>query len=136
MAERKKTNIEKYNESLSAEERKERALAAAAKSGPARVQHRLFRDIIKDIMAAPIAPGQEADALKALGLKANHENAILLAAAQKASSGDIEAVRFLRDTLGEKPTESFNVGVQGKPIQALDLSKLSDEELEALADGQ
>ena len=134
----KKTPIEEYNEGLSAEQRSENARRAAIASGEARRAHRLFRDILKDILSAPLETESDAyEALQKLGVKKpRQEDAIMLAASRKASMGDVEAIRFLRDTLGEKPTESFNLGVQGKPIQALDLSKLSDEELEALADGQ
>ena len=134
----KKTPIEEYNEGLSASERSEAARRAGKASGEARAAHRLFRDILKDILSAPLETESDAyEALQKLGIKKpRQEDAIMLAASRKASMGDVEAIRFLRDTLGEKPTESFNLGVQGKPIQALDLSKLSDEELEALADGQ
>lgn len=134
----KRPSIVDYNAALSAEERKEAARKAAAASAEARRAHRLFRDILKDILSAPLETESDAyEALQKLGIKKpRQEDAIMLAASRKASMGDVEAIRFLRDTLGEKPTESFNVGVQGKPIQALDLSKLTDEELEALADGQ
>lgn len=134
----KKTPIEEYNEGLSAEQRSENARRAAIASGEARRAHRLFRDILKDILSAPLETESDAyEALQRLGLKnPRQEDAIMLAAAKKAADGDVESIRFIRDTVGEKPTESFNVGVQGKPIQALDLSKLTDEELEALADGQ
>jgi hypothetical protein len=40
----------------------------------------------------------------------------------------------VRDTIGEKPTEQYNLAVQDKPIKALDLSGMTDEQLEALAD--
>ena len=133
----KRTNIEEYNAALTAEQRKANAAKASAASAQARRAHRLFREIIKDILAAPLSSEEEAyEALLAMGISdPKQEDAIMLATARKALTGDVEAVRFLRDTAGEKPTESFNVGVSGKPIKSLDLSGLSDEELEALADG-
>ena len=129
-----KANIKDWTSGLSPEERVEHARQAGQKSGATRRAHRLFRDIAKEILATPMEPGELADALEKLGLDANRENAMMLAAANKAALGDIEALRFLRDTVGEKPTEAFNIGVTGKPIKSLDLSGLSDEELEALAD--
>lgn len=116
-------------------------LSAVAKQGAdasarVRASHRLFKDILKDILSAPLETEDEKfRALKALGIEhPKQEDAVMLAASQKAMSGDIEAVRFLRDTLGEKPTEAFNMNLTGKPVKALDLSGLSDQELEALAD--
>ena len=41
----------------------------------------------------------------------------------------------MRDTLGEKPTESFNLATTDRPIRSLDLSGYTDAELEAIADG-
>ena len=131
-----KTNIGDWIAEMSPEERVEHARQAGRKSGEARAAHRLFKDILKDILSAPITDEDDAfAALKALGFeKPRHEDAIMLAASKKAATGDIEAVRFLRDPLGEKPTEAFNMNLTGKPVKSLDLSKLSDEELEALAD--
>lgn len=125
-----------YNNGLTAEERKQAALRAGKASGEVRRRHRLFRDILKEILSAPLETEDEAyAALRKLGMESpRQEDAILLATAQKAASGDIEAVRFLRDTLGEKPTDSFNLNMSNKPVKSLDLSGLSDEELEALAD--
>ena len=129
-------NIGDYQRTLSKEERTENAKRAAAASAEARKTHRLFREIVKDILAAPLSSEEEAyEALVAMGISnPKQEDAIMLATARKALTGDVEATRFLRDTAGEKPTEAYNVSVSGKPIKSLDLSGLSDEELEALAD--
>ena len=129
-----KTPIEIYNEGLSPEERTEQAKRAAAASAKARAQHRLFKDILKDILALPIDDEDVAyKQLEKLG-KANHENAMMLASAKRAMLGDIEAARFVRDTVGEKPTEAMQLAITDKPVKALDMNTLSDAELEALAD--
>ena len=47
----------------------------------------------------------------------------------------MDAQRYVRDTIGEKPTDNYNLGIQNKPIKSLDMSQLSDEQLEALAEG-
>lgn len=130
-----KASIADYNAALSPEERVEGAKRAAAASAKARAKHRLFKDILKDILALPIDNEDVAfDQLEKLGIKANHENAMMLAAAKRAMLGDVEAARFVRDTVGEKPTEAFNLAVHNGPIKALDMAGLSDQELEALAD--
>jgi len=129
------SNIEKHNAALSAEERTAAAKRAGAASGEARRAHKAFRLILREMLALDLEDADEAvAALKKLGLKPNQENALMLAALAKAKSGDIEALRFVRDTLGEKPTENYNLGMADKPIRSIDLSELSDEELAALAD--
>jgi len=130
------TSIEVYNAGLSAEERSERARVAAAKSVEVRRSHRLFKDILKEILSAPLETTDEAyEALKKLGLEhPRQEDAVMLAASQKARYGDIEAVRFLRDTLGEKPTEAFSMAVTDKPVRSIDLTGLTDDEIMAIAD--
>ena len=109
---------------------------AAKASGEARRAHRLFKDILKDILSAPLeTEAEQFKALQALGIKnPRQEDAVMLAASQKAMTGDVEAIRFLRDTLGEKPTEAFNLSVSDRPIKSLELGKLSDAQLEELAD--
>ena len=130
-----KASIADYNAALSPEERVAQAKRAAAASAKARAQHRLFKDILKDILALPIDSEDAAfRQLEALGLKANHENAMMLASAKRAMLGDIEAARFVRDTVGEKPTEAMQLAITDKPVKALDMAGLSDQELEALAD--
>jgi len=130
-----KHDIRDWQATLTADQRRECALRAAAASGEARRTHRLFKDILKDIMSAPLETDNDCyAALQALGIKSpRQEDAVMLAAAQKASTGDIEAIRFLRDTLGEKPTEAFNLAVLDKPIRAMELNGKSDDELAALA---
>lgn len=128
-------NINDWNAGLSAEQRTANAKVAAAASAEARRAHRLFKDILKDVLTADLSKDDEmTKALETLGLKPTHENALMLASVLKAKTGDIEAVRFVRDTLGEKPTEAFNLSVSDRPIKSLDLGTLTDQELEALAD--
>ena len=131
-----KTPIEVYNEALSPEERTKNAKKAAQASVEVRRRHRLFRDILNDILSAPLeTEAEQYEALRKLGIeRPRQEDAIMLAASQKAKSGDVEAVRFLRDTLGEKPTEAFNIAVSDKPVKAMELGKLTDDELASLAD--
>ena len=135
MARRPEDSLHEWRASVSESERHEQAVAAAKASGEARRAHRLFKDILKEILAAPLETEDEQfAALKKLGLEhPRQEDAVMLAASQKARNGDIEAIRFLRDTLGEKPTEAFNLAVSDRPIKSLDLGTLSDQELEALA---
>ena len=128
-------DIRDWMAGLSPEERRTLSVKAGEASGAARVKHRLFKDILRDVLACPVDNDDALKAqLEALGLKANVENAMMLRAAHRAISGDIEAARFVRDTVGEKPTEAFNLAVSDRPIQSVDLATLTDQELQALAE--
>ena len=72
--------------------------------------------------------------MAAAGMEPSIANAINFAVLRKAQTGDIEAARYVRDTIGEKPTETTAIQVSNQPIRAMDLTQLSDAELEALAD--
>lgn len=103
-------------------------------SGQARKQRRMMRETISALLQARLDDAEMAAALEAAGLPADLQGGINLAIMRKALLGDVEAARYLRDTAGEKPTETFNLAMSDKPIRAMDLSTKSDEELEALAD--
>ena len=90
---------------------------------------------MKDILSLDVPDEAVRAELEKLGLDPSFSNAISMAAIMRAANvGDIEAARFTRDTVGEKPTEALQLGITDKPIKSLDLSQLSDAELEALAD--
>lgn len=116
------------------EERKALASKAGKVSQAKQRRHRAMREVLKELMTLDTTDERMHDLLTALGLDPTNDNAVSLAQIVNACKGETEAARFVRDTLGEKPTEQYNLGVSGKPIKALDLSGLSDAELEALAD--
>ena len=128
--------IENFQNRLTSEERIERARAAGIASGEARRKAKIMRDTLTNLMTLPVPDTEIAGMLEASGIQNSIENAIAFSALIKAAKGDIEAARFCRDTLGQKPTESFNLSMAQKerPISSLDLRHLTDEELIALAD--
>jgi hypothetical protein len=85
-------------------------------------------------MVLEISDQELADAMRQHGVEPDFANAMTFAVLQRALKGDIEAFRAVRDTIGEKPTDSVNVGISGVPVKSLDLAKLSDAELAELAD--
>ena len=98
-------------------------------------KYKTFRECMQAILTLEVSDEALRAELEKMGLDPSYSNAISMAAIRKAAAvGDIEAARFTRDTVGEKPTEALNLGITGKPVKSLDLSQLSDEELEALAD--
>lgn len=129
-----KSDIRDYNATLTPEQRRESAQRAAAASAVARQGYKRQRDLIKQVLAAQVDDPALKEKLKELGFDTTFGSAMVFAQAKKALVGDTEAARYLRDTVGEKPTEAYQLAVTDKPIRAMDLSALSDEELEALAD--
>ena len=130
-----RSDIRDYNAKLTPAERKASAHKAAEASVKARRKYKAMRDALKQVLILDVDNPELYAKLEALGIEPSRSNAIALKTVAKAADGDIEAARFVRDTVGEKPTEAYNIGVSGKPIKSLDLTALTDEELEALADG-
>ena len=128
-------DIREWQAMRTKEELAENASKAGKASAAARRKYKKFRDVFRDILSLDVPDEKVAQALEELGLDPSFANAIGLQAIMKAATtGDIEAARFTRDTIGEKPTEALQLGITDKPIKSMDLSKLSDEELAALAD--
>lgn len=93
-----------------------------------------MRDTLSSMMTAQVPTNDEiAAVLENSGFAPTVENAIAFSALLKAAHGDIEAARYVRDTLGEKPTENFNMSAVMKPLESLDLTQYTDAELEQLA---
>jgi hypothetical protein len=92
-----------------------------SKGGKASVEARRrkkeMRERLEMLLSMPIKDGKGADIEKIknfASLKGKNitvEDAILIAIAQKALKGDIQAGTFIRDTVGEKPTENQNIKI-------------------------
>ena len=62
----------------------------------------------------------------------DYQSGVLLAQLRKALIGDTDAAKFVRDSSGQKPTESLQVSnLDDVPVTEMDLSQLSTEELKA-----
>lgn len=127
-------DIAAYNRSLTPEQRRENARKAGLASAAAKKRKISMREALKTVMRIDVPDADKRKALETLGIDPTIQNAVILAALLKAADGDIEAARFVRDTVGEKPTEQYNLGVLDKPVKSIDLTRLSDDELERLAD--
>lgn len=129
--------IQNNPDRLTAEERREIARNAGIASGEARRRKRTLREAAQTLLSARMAFGTEDDAelLRLLGVDdPTNADGMMLVALQKATRGDVEAMRFVRDTGGEVPTSKVEVGgIEDKPIEVLDLSALSDAQLQELA---
>lgn len=127
-------SIKYYNDAATPEERAERARKAGVVSGEKRREYSRLNKLLKAALVLDVRDKSMAERLREMGLEPTNANAIIMASIGKAAAGDVEAARFVRDTVGEKPTEAYQLAVTDKPIKAMDLSRLTDEELSALAD--
>ena len=90
-------------------------------------------EIIRSIMDLKLTPEEGAEALEALGLEPTWATDANVAVMRKARGGDVESLRYLRDTIGEKPREGLEIGnLDGQPLSTVDLSQLSDDQLRAM----
>jgi hypothetical protein len=127
--------IQNQKGGLTSEKAREIGQKGAAASVISRRRRKAMREVMNNIMTCDVSDETLRGMLAAAGIEPTNENAIPFAMINRAARGDVEAARFVRDTLGEKPTENYNFSVGSKPVKSLDLSGYSDEELERLADG-
>ena len=127
-------NLKPYN-AQSVEVARENGRKGGLASGVAKRQRKQLREVINEVLPMEVSDPELKAILESYGLKPTHEVAMVVAALQRAERGDIEAARFIRDTRGEKPVAEIAMGaIMDRPIRSMDLSQLSDAELEALAD--
>lgn len=93
----------------------ENALENSEKALKAKARNRTFREEFEQELAAMISDGS--------GKKVSVKSALTKTAVQKALRGDLRALEFIRDTVGEKPVETVNI--QQPDFSALD--KLMEE---------
>ena len=128
-------NLWQHNQDrFTAEQRREWASKAGKASAAARRKLKSQREILRQILSLKCDDDEARSALRALGLDETFANAANLAVLRRAVRGDVDALRYVRDTIGEKPADTMTLGLLDKPVKSLELSGLSDAELEALAD--
>ena len=116
------------------EEKQREIRSMGGKASQAKQKRRKTQaEIIRQIMELKLTPEEGADKLEALGLDPTWATDANVAVMQKARKGDVESLRYLRDTIGEKPRDGVEIGnLDGQPLSTIDLSTLSDEQLRAM----
>ena len=140
----------KYSKNMTPEERAERVAHAKANMadpvihekmfGPeaikkreaTKAKNRAFKSLAKAMLETGLPDGEIKQALIDAGFdQTDYQAGVLLAQMKKAVYlGDTEAAKFVRDSSGQKPTESVQLNTQDDiPISEMDLSQLSAAEL-------
>lgn len=116
------------------EEEQKRIRSLGGKASQAKQRRRRTQaEIIRQVMALEVEPGAARDLLAAAGLETDWITDANVALMRRARSGDVESLRYIRDTVGEKPREGLEIGnLDGQPLTTLDLGTLTDDQLKAL----
>lgn len=125
-------NLVPFDQRSEEEQREIRSMGGKASQAKQR-RRKTQAEIIRQIMDLTLTPEEGADKLEALGLDPTWATDANVAVMQKARRGDVESLRYLRDTIGEKPRDGLEIGnLDGQPLSTIDLSALSDEQLQAM----
>lgn len=124
-------------ENLTSEELRERARKGGIASVEARRRKKTMRETLEAVLSMQVGDGKSTDIeaiTKFAQLKGKNitvQEAMIIAQAQKALKGDLAALQFIRDTMGQKPTDNMNVVTKTEnPFEGL-----TTEQLEKLAGG-
>ena len=102
-------------------------------SGEAKRRRKNTQEIVRMILDREITEAEGAERLEALGLPTTWSTKAHVAVMQRAEAGDVEAMRYLRDSAGDKPRDALEVGnLDGQPLATIDLSTMTDEQLRAM----
>lgn len=87
-------------------------------SGKARREKKMFRETLETILFMPMKTGESMDVEKIQnfasikGQNISVQEAIMIAQVQKAMKGDTRAAEYIRDTIGQKPTDNMNMSLE------------------------
>ena len=114
MEEKKKVNpgIKNLKPFPNSEVAREMGRKGAIKSAEVRREKKKMKDALKSLLKLPIKNGSLKDELKELGFEdeeMNNQLALLVSAYNRGLQGDIKAIEFIRDTIGEKPKEEIEL---------------------------
>lgn len=109
-------------EDLTPDELRARAKKGGIASGEARRRKKTMRETLEAVLAMQVGDGKSTDIesiTKFAQLKGKNitvQEAMIIAQAQKALKGDLQALQFIRDTMGQKPTDNMNLVAEMTPL--------------------
>lgn len=115
----------------STSEARERGSKGGVASGKSRREKKAMKDTLAELLSMPLKDGKATDieTIKSLaklkGKNVTVQEAIMLAQIKKAMSGDTRAAEFVRDSSGNKMTESIAINGQvNNPFAGLTTEEL------------
>lgn len=134
-----KSRIEKFMATLTEEEKREFYRRAGQASGAARAEKKerehTISAALRELMTEDHLTDEQREALFQRGV-VNPDGAMAIALAmhdRAAMTGDPAAARFVAEYTDGKPADKVQIsGLDGKPIEAIDLTKLTDDQLQEL----
>ena len=124
-------NLVKYTD-MSPDERTEFHSRGGKASTAKRRQKKTFAETLRAVLASEYPVEEAKQKLQSMGLDGTWMDQLSQAQVDKASRGDTEAFRAVRDTIGENPRQAVDVGLTNGPVSGMDLSQLSDDQLRAM----
>ena len=124
-------NLKKYSEYTESEKAEFHRQGGIA-SGQSKRRRKTFAETLQAALAREITVEQGKEKLQALGYDGTWMDLLSQAQVDRAAKGDTEAFRAVRDTIGENPRQSVDVGLTSGPVSGMDLSQLSDDQLRAM----
>ncbi|NCU30372.1 hypothetical protein EOM57_01055 [Candidatus Saccharibacteria bacterium] len=130
-----KNSLNNLKPPTTSEEARERGRKGGIKSGEIRRERKALRQVLDTLLTLPVGFDMQRETLIALGIdeeECNNQTLITVAMIQAAAGGDVKAATWIRDTVGEKPTDKIEANIQKNPLDD-QLAQLSPEEIKALA---
>lgn len=123
-------NLSPLTEHTTPEQRKEIAAKAGKVSAEKNRQRKEMKEMFEDLMTLPVKNGKVVEEIKSIadakGSDGKTKNLLVgqvcaLAMIKKAMSGDVRAMEFIRDTMGEKPTnkQEIKATLETSPLNSI-----------------
>ena len=114
-------NLKPFDSNQSREEAKKNGRKGGIKSGEAKRRRKTMREMLDYLL--------EKELTNKNGEKATTLEAMMASMIKQSISGNVRACEFIRDTIGQKPTDNLNVEAKG-----INIVVGSDEDKELLED--
>lgn len=114
----------------STEEAKQKGSAGGKKSGEVRKQRKAMKEQMELLLSLPVKSEEHKAFMETIGVDTeNMDNQMMLMVSifNKAMNGDLEAAKFCRDTVGEKPTDKVEQSGEVNNIVTIKTSKEVEE---------